>query len=56
MHERSNKIGACLNVRSADAAGTEIDLTVPASAAFESSASGSFMDWLARLYSRGEKE
>jgi signal transduction histidine kinase len=55
MYERAKKIGAWLNVRSADGAGTEIDLTVPASAAFEPSASGGFMDWIARLYSRGEK-
>jgi len=55
MHERAKKIGSRLNVRSADSAGTEIDLTVPASTAFEPAGSGGFMDWLARLYSRGEK-
>ena len=56
MHERSKKIGGCLNVRSAVGAGTEIHLTVPASAVFDPSASGGFRDWLASLYSRGEKE
>jgi len=55
MHERAKKIGSRLNVRSADGAGTEIDLTVPASAAFEPVGSGGFRDWLARLYSRGRK-
>jgi hypothetical protein len=55
MHERAKKIGSRLNVRSADGAGTEIDLTVPAIAAFEPAGSGGFRDWLARLYSRGQK-
>jgi signal transduction histidine kinase len=55
MHERTKKIGSRLNVRSADGAGTEIDLTVPASAAFEPAGSGGLRDWLARLYSRGRK-
>ena len=35
---------------------TEIDLIVPAATAFEPSASGGFMNWLARLYLRGEKQ
>jgi signal transduction histidine kinase len=56
MHERSKKIGGRLNVRSAIEAGTEIELTVPASAVFEHSASSGFRNWLASLYSRGEKE
>jgi signal transduction histidine kinase len=55
MHERSKKIGGQLKVLSAAGAGTEIDLTVPASAAFEPLASGGSRDWLARLYSRGQK-
>jgi signal transduction histidine kinase len=56
MHERSKKIGARLNVLSATGAGTEIDLIVPADAAFEAAASGGLVDWLGKLYSRGEKE
>jgi hypothetical protein len=55
MRERSEKIGARLKVLSAVGAGTEIDLTVPAGAAFQHAASGGSMDWLARFYSRSEK-
>jgi signal transduction histidine kinase len=55
MRERSDKIGARLRVLSAPGAGTEIDLTVPARAAFQDSARRSSMGWLARLYSRSEK-
>jgi signal transduction histidine kinase len=55
MRERSEKIGARLKVLSAIGAGTEIDLTVPAGAAFQHAASGGSMDWLARFYSRSEK-
>ena len=36
MRERSTRIGASLKVLSAPGAGTEIDLTIPAKAAFES--------------------
>jgi signal transduction histidine kinase len=56
MHERSKKIGGRLNILSAAGAGTEIDLIVPAIVAFEPSASGGFRDWLATLYSRGQKQ
>jgi signal transduction histidine kinase len=55
MRERAEKIGARLNVRSAAGAGTEIDLTMAGRAAFQRSASGGSMDWLARFYSRSEK-
>jgi signal transduction histidine kinase len=55
MRERSEKIGARLKVLSAAGAGTEIDLTVPAGAAFQHAATGGSMDWLARFYSRSEK-
>jgi signal transduction histidine kinase len=55
MRERSERIGARLKVLSAAGAGTEIDLTVPAGAAFQHSAKGGSMDWLARFYSRSEK-
>jgi hypothetical protein len=41
---------------SAVGAGTEIDLIVPAIVAFEPAASGGSRDWLARLYSRGQKQ
>jgi signal transduction histidine kinase len=55
MRERAEKIGARLKVLSAAGAGTEIDLTVPAGAAFERAASGGSMDWLTRFYSRSER-
>ncbi|MDB6045485.1 MAG: putative two-component system sensor kinase [Gammaproteobacteria bacterium] len=55
MRERCERIGARLKVLSAAGAGTEIDLTVPAGAAFQHSAKGGSMDWLARFYSRSEK-
>ncbi len=55
MRERSEKIGARLKVLSAAGAGTEIDLTVPAAAAFQHSARSGSMDWLARFYSRSAK-
>ena len=54
MHERSRHIGAQLKVQSATDAGTEIDLMVPAAAAFEPAASSGFVGWLARLRLRGE--
>jgi signal transduction histidine kinase len=56
MQERSKKIGASLKVQSAADAGTEIDLIVPAAAAFEPAASSGFVDWLAGLYLRGQKK
>jgi signal transduction histidine kinase len=56
MRERADKIDAKLSVKSAVGAGTEIDLIVPAATAFEPSASGSPINWLARLYLRGEKK
>jgi signal transduction histidine kinase len=56
MLERSKKIGGRLKVQSAADAGTEIDLTVPAAAAFEPSFSGGFMNWLAGLYTRRQKK
>ena len=56
MHERSKQIGASLKVKSAAGAGTEIDLIVPAPAAFEPATSSGFMAWLARLYLRGQKK
>jgi signal transduction histidine kinase len=55
MRERSDKIGARLRVLSAPGAGTEIDLTVPAGAAFEDSPRGGSIDWLGRFYPRGEE-
>jgi signal transduction histidine kinase/ligand-binding sensor domain-containing protein len=55
LRERAAKIGARLKVRTAAGAGTEIDLLVPAGAAFEQPASRGPMYWIARLYSRDSR-
>jgi signal transduction histidine kinase len=52
MRERSEKIGARLSVLTAAGAGTEIGLTIPGGAAFQRCASGGWVHWLARIYSR----
>jgi signal transduction histidine kinase/ligand-binding sensor domain-containing protein len=52
LRERAAKIGARLKVRTAAGAGTEIDLLVPALAAFEEPAPRGPMYWIAKLYSR----
>jgi signal transduction histidine kinase/ligand-binding sensor domain-containing protein len=54
MRERAQKIGGSLKVLSARGAGTEIDLTVPASAAFEGQPRRRWTDWLGRFHWRGE--
>jgi signal transduction histidine kinase/ligand-binding sensor domain-containing protein len=56
MRERAGKIGARLKVLSAPGAGTEIDLVVPAGAAFQNTAHRRWTDWLGRLYQRSERE
>lgn len=56
IRERAAKIGARLRIRSAAGAGTEIDLIVPAIVAFERATSGRRRDWLARLYSHGDRQ
>jgi ligand-binding sensor domain-containing protein/signal transduction histidine kinase len=53
LRERAAKIEAQVKIRTAAGAGTEIDLIVPATAAFERSNSHGSMSWLARLYFRG---
>jgi signal transduction histidine kinase/ligand-binding sensor domain-containing protein len=53
LRERASKIGARLKIRTATGAGTEIDLLVPAVAAFEHPAPRGLMNWIAKLYSRG---
>jgi signal transduction histidine kinase/ligand-binding sensor domain-containing protein len=52
MRERARKIGARLKIRTAAGAGTEIDLIVPSSAAFERPDPHGPVYWIARLYSR----
>jgi len=55
LRERAAKIGAQLKVRTAAGAGTEIDLLVPAVAAFEHPAHRGPMYWIAKLYSRDSR-
>jgi signal transduction histidine kinase len=55
LRERAAKIGAELKVRTAAGAGTEIDLLVPAVAAFEHPAHRGPMYWIAKLYSRDSR-
>ena len=55
LRERAAKIGARLKVRTAAGAGTEIDLLVPAVAAFEQPASRGPMYWIEKLYSRSSR-
>jgi signal transduction histidine kinase len=55
LRERAVKIGARLKVRTAAGAGTEVDLLVPAVAAFEQPAPRGPMYWIAKLYSRGSR-
>jgi signal transduction histidine kinase len=52
MRERARKIGARFKIRTAAGAGTEIDLIVPSSAAFERPDPHGPLYWIARLYSR----
>jgi signal transduction histidine kinase/ligand-binding sensor domain-containing protein len=56
MRERSGKIGARLSIMSAVGAGTEVDLIMPAIAAYEPSTSSRWMDWLSGVFSRREQE
>ena len=53
LRERASRIGARLKIRTAPGAGTEIDLLVPAVAAFEHPAPRGPMNWIAKLYSGG---
>jgi signal transduction histidine kinase/ligand-binding sensor domain-containing protein len=55
LRERAAKIGARLKVRTAEGAGTEIDLLVPAATAFELLAPRGPMYWITKLYSRDSR-
>jgi signal transduction histidine kinase/ligand-binding sensor domain-containing protein len=55
LRERAAKIGARLKVRTAEGAGTEIDLLVPAVTAFELLAPRGPMYWIIKLYSRDSR-
>jgi signal transduction histidine kinase len=49
MHERAERIGARLKVRSRPAAGTEVELSIPGHVAFKAEPAGSGPGWFARL-------
>jgi signal transduction histidine kinase len=49
MHERAERIGARLKVRSRPAAGTEVELSIPGHVAFTTEFAGSSPGWFARL-------
>ena len=53
MRERSSRIMGKLKIRSAANAGTEIDLIVAASAAYEPAVTSRWRGWLGKLYSQG---
>jgi len=55
IRERAAKIGAQVKIRTAAGAGTEIDLIVPAAAAFERSNPHGLMSWLGKLYFHGNR-
>jgi PAS domain S-box-containing protein len=50
MHERAEKIGARLKIRTPAEAGTEVELSVPNDIAFELQPSQRPLGWLARIY------
>jgi ligand-binding sensor domain-containing protein len=55
IRERAANIGAQVKIRTAAGAGTEIDLIVPATAAFEPSNPHGLMSWLGKLYFGGNR-
>ena len=55
MRERAEGIGARLRIRSRPAAGTEVELSVPAHVAFQSRPSKSPSSWFAKLYARNDR-
>ena len=52
MRERAQAIGARLRVRSREALGTEVELSVPGKVAFQTRPSRSLLRWLDRFYPR----
>jgi signal transduction histidine kinase len=55
MRERAERIGARLSVWSNPGNGTEVELSVPASIAFEAKSPGSSSKWLAKLHAGKKK-
>jgi signal transduction histidine kinase len=56
MRERAEQIGARLTVWSGAASGTEVELSVPGSIAFQSRPSNRLEKWLAWMGGRGRKQ
>jgi signal transduction histidine kinase/ligand-binding sensor domain-containing protein len=56
MRERASRIKGKFKIRSAPNAGTEIDLVIPAGAAYERMTAPRWRDWLAKLYSHGANQ
>jgi signal transduction histidine kinase len=56
IRERASRVRGNLKISSATNAGTEIDLVVPASFAYEFSTIPRWRSWLASLYSRGANQ
>jgi signal transduction histidine kinase len=55
MRERSERIGASLRLRSRIGAGTEVDLTVPGTVAFEHDSRGQVAHWLYWFKRKGRR-
>ena len=55
MRERAEKIGGKLSVLSGVDAGTEMELSVPGTLAFQDGSASRFWTWLSRLYPRKRK-
>jgi len=53
LRERASRIGARLKIRTAPGAGTEIDMLVPAAAAFQRPTSRGLLRWIGKLNYRG---
>jgi signal transduction histidine kinase len=56
MRERAERIGARIRVWSRPDGGTEVELSVPASIAFESKSSNGASNWWSRIYARNKEE
>jgi signal transduction histidine kinase/ligand-binding sensor domain-containing protein len=53
LRERASRIGALLKIRTGPGAGTEIDMLVPAAAAFQRTAPRGLLRWIGKLHYRG---
>jgi signal transduction histidine kinase/ligand-binding sensor domain-containing protein len=53
LRERASRIGALLKIRTGPGAGTEIDMLVPAAAAFQRPAPRGLLRWIGKLHYRG---